>query len=162
MKCVYDANISFKVVYDPTPHVACARHTRLHPPSRQLPPSRPIPPRPGGTWLRPSSPSPIMTSTPAELSALLNSSFLKCPLCCDVYQCPILLPCLHCMCAGCFEAYVEKFTVCDPNKPDMERGQRPTFDCPVCKAGWPLPSKDQSVAPSNSFLVSRLLFEVLA
>lgn len=43
---------------------------------------------------------------------------ISCPVCHDIYQNPVLLPCSHSLCAACWQQW---------------RNQKPNPDCPVCR-----------------------------
>lgn len=59
---------------------------------------------------------------------------ISCPVCHDIYQNPVLLPCSHSLCAACWQLW---------------RNQKPNPDCPVCRRTCPSQDPPQNLALRN-------------
>ena len=77
-------------------------------------------------------------------------NFSACPLCCQRFEDPRLLPCLHTFCKRCLE---------DTHRRSQGQGQAPR--CPTCQQGMGLGEKGVDCLPS-SFLINDIVDVVVS
>ena len=70
---------------------------------------------------------------------------LYCPICADLYEEPLMLPCTHSFCAACLRERLLK-------GPVTKTSQSVKFDCPVCRNEVILGEKGVDGLPSNRLL----------
>ena len=70
---------------------------------------------------------------------------LYCPICADLYEEPLMLPCTHSFCTACLRERLLKGHV-------TKTSQSVKFDCPVCRNEVILGDKGIEGLPSNRLL----------
>ena len=70
---------------------------------------------------------------------------LYCPICADLYEEPLMLPCTHSFCQECLKERLLKGHV-------TKKQLSVTFDCPVCRKDVTLDQNGLDGLPSNRLL----------
>lgn len=70
---------------------------------------------------------------------------LYCPICADLFDDPLMLPCTHSFCQGCLKERLLKGHV-------TKKLESVAFDCPVCRKEVTLGENGIASLPSNRLL----------
>ena len=100
------------------------------------------------------------------LTEIINTDFLKCPLCSSTYKGSVILPCLHSACLDCVRSYLLKLKAKhESDQKDSDTHKDKDVDklqCPVCKKKGGNTQQGTSVdfdsLKPNYFLVSNILY----